>query len=130
MATEDNKKSVKFGLLMAVVWAIIGSILLWRGARLWPYIYALAAFFLISTLTYPRLLMPIETIWMKLAHLISQVTTRIVLGVTYYLIVTPMALIMRLIGRDPLARKFDPKADTYWSTVDPDGPTSRPNKPY
>jgi len=130
MATEDKKKTVKFGLVMAGAWAVIGSILLWRGARLWPYIYALAAFFLTSTLTYPRLLRPIETIWMKLAHLISLVTTRIILGVTFYLIITPMALIMRLIGRDPLAKKFDPKADTYWMTVDPDGPTSRPNKPY
>jgi len=130
MATEDKKKTAQFGLLMAVVWAIIGSILLWRGTRLWPCIYALAAFFLISTLTYPRLLMPIETIWMKLAHMISLVTTRIILGVTFYLIITPMALIMRLIGRDPLAKKSDPRADTYWTTVDPNGPTSRPNKPY
>ena len=130
MSTEDKKKLVTFGLVMAAAWAVIGGILLWRGSRFWPYVYVLAALFLISALTHPGLLRPIEAIWMKLARLLSLITTSIILSVTFYLIITPMALIMRLVGRDTLAKKPDPKADTYWTEVDPDGPTSRPDKPY
>ena len=51
--------------------------------------------------------------WMKLAHVLGWVNTRIILSLVYFLIVTPLALIFKVIGKDPMCRKFD-EQDSYW----------------
>jgi hypothetical protein len=120
----------KFGLVMACAFTVFGGLFLWRAKPVWPYLFGLAAFFLVFGLLFPRVLAPIEWLWMKMAYYLGQVMTRVILSFTFYLIVTPIGLAMRIFGKDPLSRKFDGNADSYWVPVDPDGPTSRPNKPY
>lgn len=51
--------------------------------------------------------------WMKFAHALGWVNTRIILSIVYFLIFTPLALIFRLIGKDPMERRFE-AADSYW----------------
>ena len=51
---------------------------------------------------------------MKFAFVLGWINTRLILGIFFYLILTPVGLIMRLFGRDPLHRKLDRKATTYW----------------
>lgn len=51
--------------------------------------------------------------WMKFAHALGWVNTRIILSIVYFLIFTPLALIFRLIGKDPMERRFD-EAGSYW----------------
>ena len=50
---------------------------------------------------------------MQFALLLSRVTTPLILGVVYLLVITPAALIMRLVGSDPMARRFDADAESY-----------------
>lgn len=52
--------------------------------------------------------------WMKFAHALGWVNTRIILSIVYFLIFTPLALIFRLIGKDPLERRFE-AVDSYWN---------------
>jgi hypothetical protein len=52
--------------------------------------------------------------WMYAAFPIGWTVSHLVLGATYYLLFTPIGLIMRLFGRDTMQRKFDPTASTYW----------------
>jgi hypothetical protein len=52
-------------------------------------------------------------VWMVLGEILGWVNSRIILGAVYYLIVTPTRVAMTMAGRDPMNRKFDPKADTY-----------------
>ena len=120
----------KFGLTMAVAFAVFGVLFLWREKQFWPYMFYISAFFGILGLIYPRILSPVEWVWMKMAHYIGLITTPVILTLTFYLVVTPMALIMRLIGKDILRLKRNPMAETYWIPVDPKGPASRPDKPY
>ena len=115
---------------MAVAVAVLASILLWRDSAAWPYVYAVAALFLLVGLVFPTLLAPIEWLWMAFARVMGIIMTDVVLGIAYYLMVTPIGLIMRLIGRDPLHRKFDKKSESYWRPVDPHGTASRPEKPF
>ena len=61
----------------------------------------------------PAALRPVYTTWMKIGHGIGWVNTRIILGVLFYVIVLPMGLIMRLFGKDPMARKRDESASSY-----------------
>ncbi len=127
---KTKRELRKFGLTMAVAFAVFGGLFLWRAKPVWPYFFGIAGFFLIFGLLFPNLLTPIEWAWMKMAHLLGQVMTRLILTLTFYLVITPLGLIMKLSGKDPLHRQFDRSASTYWVPVDPDGPTSRPDKPY
>ncbi len=120
----------KFGLVTAAALTVLGAIFLWRHESAWPYLFGVAGFFLLSGLVIPRILAPIEWLWMKIAHVIGIMMTYVLLTLTYYIVITPVGLIMRLVGNDPLKRKFEPEADSYWVKVDPEGPTGRPEKPY
>lgn len=65
-------------------------------------------------LVWPRVIKPVFIGWMALAYPIGWTVSRIVLGVIFYGLFTPMAWIFRLIGRDELALKSQPAAVTYW----------------
>lgn len=115
---------------MTVPLAIIGGLLLWREKPAAPYFIATAVFFLVSGLFFPVVLKPIEKIWMKIAELIAAVMTRVILTLTYILVITPIGLILKIIGKDIIQKKIESESSTYWVAVEPDGPCSRPDKPY
>jgi len=127
---KSNKELRKFGLVMTVPLAIIGGLLLWKDRPAAPYFLYLASFFFISSLIVPVILMPIEKAWMALARVLSIVVTYILLILTFIIIVTPMGLFLRLIGKDLLSMKLTSNPGSYWVKVDPDGPCSRVDKPY
>lgn len=132
--TKQEKKSSKelrkFGLVMTVALLILGTLLWWKHKPAAPYLLVLAGFFLGSGIVYPKILQPVEWAWMKLAHILSAIMTRVILTLTFYLVVTPLGLVMRLLGKDLLHRKFERNLESYWVPVEPDGPQSRPDKPY
>jgi len=70
---------------------------------------------LFTTLTVPILIKPIYRVALFIAHILGWINTRIILGLIYYLMFTPMSLIMKIIGRDPLHRKVDKQAASYWN---------------
>ena len=128
--TKTKKELRKFGIVMSVPLAIIGGILFWKGKPSGGYFLALAAFFLICGLLLPGILVPIERAWMKFAEIISAVMTRVILILTFYLVITPVGLLLRLMGKDLLQMKFEQDRGSYWEKVEEDGPCSRPDKPY
>ena len=127
---KTNKELRIFGLTMTIAFAVLGLIFIWRDFTGWIVLFCISGFFLLTGLALPFILRPIEWLWMKVAHVIGIVMTYVLLTLTYYFIITPIGLLMRLFGRDPMKRKFDKNAGSYWSDVDPEGPTNRPEKPY
>ena len=128
--SQEKRRLRNFGITMAVVLSIIGTVLLWYNRPAMPYLFGIAAVFLICGLGFPKLLSPIEWAWMKLAFILGSITTRIILVIVYYLAVTPIGLLRQLFCKDPLDIKIDKNAESYWKPVDPKGPKSRPYKPY
>jgi hypothetical protein len=61
-------------------------------------------------------------LWTRLAVLISKVTNPIMTGLVFYVLFTPLAVILRLMGKDPLRLKVEPAAKTFWIPRDPPGP--------
>jgi hypothetical protein len=120
----------KFGLVMTVAWGLLGGILMWRSRPSGTYLVGLAALFLLFAGLAPRLLAPVERGWMKVAEVMSAVMTRVILTLTFYLAITPLGVVRRLMGKDTLGLAADPRLDTYWVPVEPNGPGSRPDKPY
>jgi hypothetical protein len=104
----------KFGF---IVGGIFGLIALWpavvhsRPVRLWAV--ALACLLVAPAALFPNILASVHWIWMKLGHVLGWINTRIIMAVIFFLVVTPMAWIMRLMGKDPMHRRFEPNADTY-----------------
>ena len=111
-----------FGLFAGLAW--------WRGRDAAAWLAAIAILFLAIALARPRWLGPLERAWMRLALALGFVTNRVILTTTFALMITPVGLVRRLFRRDSLGLRFDRGKPTYWIPVDPDGPVSRPDKPY
>jgi hypothetical protein len=80
------------------------------GTAAWPYWLGAAAGFAIVTLFAPAVLAPLNRLWMRLAIALSKVTTPVVMAVLFFGTVLPTGLVMRLLGKDPLRLKWDPKS--------------------
>jgi hypothetical protein len=120
----------RFGLVMTAALAVVAALLLWRDRPAWPFFAGAAGLFVVLGLVAPVALGPIERAWMTLARWLSVIMTYALLTLAYFLVVTPMGLIRRLGGRDPLHLKLDRHAKSYWVPVEPDGPGSRSDRPY
>ena len=89
----------KFGLTVGIAFLAIGALLVWRAKPLRADVaFALGALLVLAGLTVPTQLGPVERAWMRLAHLISKVTTPIFMGVVYFLVITPLGLLRRAFG--------------------------------
>lgn len=89
-----------------------------QDTRLLTLIVA-ATVILFFGLLFPDFLRPIYLGWMVLAFPIGWCVSHLLMAMTFYLIVTPIGLIMRLVGYDPMHRHFDRSAATYWQRHDP-----------
>ncbi len=102
-----------FGILFSIVFAIIAfwPIINGNPLRLWSI--PISIIFLVLGLLNSKLLNPLNIIWVKFGELLGRIIAPIVMAIIYFIIVTPIGLFMRLIGKDLLNIKFS-KANTYW----------------
>ena len=85
----------------------------------WPI--GIGTGFALSALLAPRLLAPLNRAWMRLGLLLGSVITPLIMGLIFFLILTPIAWLARRRGVDPMRRKFDPAAKSYWIEREPPG---------
>jgi hypothetical protein len=71
-------------------------------------------FFLSASVMFPPVLSPVRTVWMGLALVLGAVMSRVVLSVFFYLVLTPMGLVLRMMGRDLMDRKISRDSGSYW----------------
>ncbi len=111
-----------FGLVFAAFFALVCLLPLKSGAepRLWAGAVAVA--FLMVSFTVPRLLKPLNRLWFLVGLALHHVVTPVVMGLLFFLTVTPIALIMRAMGKDPMRLKRDDAAASYWILRQPPGP--------
>ena len=81
----------------------------------------LAIVFLLTTVIAPKILAPLNKAWYQLGLLLGRVVSPLVLGVLFFIVITPVALFMRLIGRDALRIKKQ-HVNSYWILRNPPGP--------
>ena len=112
----------RFGLVFATIFLLIGLWLLFRRHSSWGYpLVVLAPIFAALALLSPGLLRVPNRLWFKLGLLLSRIVSPIVLGLMFLLLITPIALVMRLSGRDAL-RVRRRSLESYWISRDPPGP--------
>jgi predicted membrane metal-binding protein len=111
-----------FGITFAVVFVIIGLWPLLGDGTIRDWALIVAGIFLVAALARPRILAPLNAIWLRFGLLLHRVVSPVVLGLVYWVTVVPTGLIMRALGKRPLQLEFDPDTDSYWLERDPPGP--------
>ena len=111
-----------FGALFVVVFLLMGSYLRLRGSEAYAWWLALSAVMAIVTVVDPGRLAPLNRAWMHFARILNTIVSPIMLGTMFYFVFTPVAVVMRLAGRDAMKRHFDPHVRTYWEDRTPPGP--------
>ena len=114
MEERQLKELRKFAFIMSAGFALIGGLFLIKNSPWYPFILAASGVFLGWGILAPRRLKPVFHVWMLLASGMGWVMTRVILGIVYYLILTPIGVIFRCFGKQFLQQKFNPEADTYW----------------
>ena len=102
-----------FGILFSIVFAIIAFWPTINGNPLRLWSIPISVIFLVLGLLNSKLLSPLNIVWIKFGELLGRIIAPIVMAIIYFIIVTPIGLFMRLIGKDLLNIKFS-KSNTYW----------------
>jgi Saxitoxin biosynthesis operon protein SxtJ len=103
-----------FGLVMAAACCCVAGYGVWVGSSNWPYWLAAAIAFATAALLWPALLAPLNRLWFQLGRILHRVVNPLVMGVLFFLVITPIGLLMRVFGKRPLALDFAPEATSYW----------------
>ena len=112
MKSQSSNKS--FGLLFFIVFLILGLWPLKNGESLNFYFITVAAIFLLLGLINSKLLSPLNKIWIKFGELLGIIIAPLVMALVYFIILTPVSLIVRIFGKDLLGLKFLKEKETYW----------------
>lgn len=122
----------RFGLAVGTALPVLfGLGLPWLFGTAWPlWPWPVGAALIGLGLFAPRPLMPLERIWMGVAHVLGRVNSIILLTLVYYLVITPTALVMRWRGRDYLQLRGDPNRLTYRLPSPPDMDKDRIRRPF
>ncbi len=113
---ELNKKNLReFGLISgAIVAVLFGLFIPWLFNKPWPlwpwYITGVLA---VLALLLPMVLVPVYKIWMKFGLVMGFINTRIILGIVFYLVFTPVAFILKILRKDPMQRKLKKDSQSY-----------------
>ncbi len=111
----------RFAITLAVPFSILAALSAWRGHTILAMLFTVLAAILVAlTLLAPGFLGPIHRVWMGTANALGWFNTRLILGLVYFLVITPTGLLMRLIRRDPLQRRLH-NQKSYW-VARPQGP--------
>lgn len=111
---SQNKQLRSFGLTVGATFALIG---------LWPAVYhavnprwwavVVAVLLVLPALVFPTSLFWIHKGWMAVGAGLGWVNTRVILGIVFYVIVTPIGLVRRWLGKDPMGRELQPELESY-----------------
>jgi hypothetical protein len=113
-----------FGIIIGLILLALAANSYWHAGARWPYYAGFGAAFLLAGWLRPELLAPVNLFWTKLGLLLGRIVHPIVLSVLFFLVVTPVGVLARLMGKDLLDLNRDKSATTYWIVRDPPGPTA------
>ena len=112
MKSQSSNRS--FGLLFFIVFIVVGLWPITKGETANIYLILISLFFLIFGLINSKILSPFNKAWIKLGEILGLIIAPIIMALVYFIILTPISLILRMFGKDLLGLKFMKKKDTYW----------------
>jgi len=129
-AVIEIKQLRVFAAIVSAGFLLIGlapMVLHGAGPRIWAL--AVAAWLTLQAVLYPRGLTGVYRAWMAVGAVLGWINTRIILSIGFFGLIFPLAVVMRLQGKDPMRRGFDPEAKSYRVPRTP-RPSSHMKHPY
>ena len=111
---KQNKQNRSFGLLFSLVFFALALWLLTKKGEINLYLILISLIFLILGLFNSKILSPLNKAWIKLGEILGRIIAPVVMAIVYFLILTPISLIVRLIGKDLIGMKFSNDIKSYW----------------
>jgi hypothetical protein len=126
----DRRILGQFSILASFMFAVVGLVLVWKWGASWTLFAVLAAIgviqFALHQLGIRAVTLGLYVVLTLVAFPIGFVLSHVLIAVIYYLVITPIGLLFRLVGRDAMMRRPDPSLPSYWHAR----PTSRPAASY
>jgi hypothetical protein len=110
----DKKTLKKFAVTMGIFFIGITVFILMKRRYIAKIPFTISAVFFLLAIFLPNILKPVYFLWMKLTFILGWVNTRVILIIVFYLIFTPVGLLMRLFGNDSLDLKIEKNRTSYW----------------
>jgi len=112
---DSSKKVIrKFSYQVGIILGLLGLLLSLISKSIHFGVIIAGLLLIITGLLRPILLYPLHKLWMGLSIILGFISTRVILFLIYYFVLTPIAVIGRIAGKDFLDEKIDKKKDSYW----------------
>ena len=120
---DTNARALrKFGWVVGGVFLLLGGWFLFRHKPVGPYFAGAGGLLVALGAVIPQALRHVYLGWMALAFTLGFIVTTVVLTLFFFLVVTPVGLIARCLGKDFLSQKLDPRSKSYWRIREPAAP--------
>tara|TARA_Y100000996_G_C22400909_1_gene593118 strand:- start:58 stop:435 length:378 start_codon:yes stop_codon:yes gene_type:complete len=110
---KSKQQNRSFGLLFFIVFFILALWPLTKSNQLNYYLLSISLIFLILGLLNSKILSPLNKSWIKLGEILGRIIAPVVMAFVYFLILTPISLVVRIFGKDLIGIKFK-NTGTYW----------------
>jgi hypothetical protein len=111
---ETQKDLRKFGLTVGGVLSVIAFILFYFERPTAIYFVVIGGLLILFGALFPKLLKPLNRIWMRLATILGFIMSRVIITILFYLVLTPIGILAKLVGKKFMILKYDKSAKTYW----------------
>jgi len=115
---NEKREWRKFGIALGIILAIIATILLIKDKSTYLYFYGGGLFAVLAALVMPIIVKPVFILFLYIGHGLGFVMTRLILGILFYLVITPIGVIARLFGKQFLSVRFSRGGTGYWIETD------------
>jgi len=116
LAALDPQRSDlrKFAFVFGGALVVLSTLFWYKGSPIYPWLAVPGALVAAIGAIAPQILRALYFVWMAIGLVLGTIMTSIILTIVFVVAITPIGLVMRLLGKDPLQRKLDPEASTYW----------------
>ena len=111
---KHNTQNRSFGILFFIVFLALGLWPLTKGNEINVYLTSISLVFLVLGLFNSKILSPLSKAWIKLGEILGKIIAPIVMALVYFIILTPVSLLVRVFGKDLIGLKFKKNQNTYW----------------
>ena len=111
---KQNNQNRSFGLLFFIVFLVLALWPLTNQGEINLYLVSISLLFLVLGLLNSRILSPLNKAWIKFGEILGRIVAPIVMAIVFFLILTPISLLVRLFGKDLIGMKFSNDVKSYW----------------
>ena len=113
---KTGKKDIRdFGITIGIIFLIVAGFLFYKENDSFQLFIYIAASFMSLGFLVPIILKPIYLVWMIFADILGWFMTRFILSLLFYLVITPIGLVLRIMGKDLLELRKEEIQDSYWN---------------